>query len=74
MFLFNPEESSMLIGAAYLNDLTANILCLIFGISSIGPLVFECMLSYAEFQMVMSFWRYLGATLLMHLNVSSTIL
>ena len=41
-------------GAAYLNDLTANVLCLIFGISSIGPMVFDGMLSHAGFLMVMS--------------------
>ena len=41
-------------GAAYLNDLTANVLCLIFGSSSIGPMVFESMLSHAGLLMVMS--------------------
>ena len=41
-------------GAAYLNDLTANVLCLIFGSSSIGPMVFDCMFSHAGLLMVMS--------------------
>ena len=61
-------------GAAYLNDLIVNVLCLIFGISSIGPMVLDQMLSHVGFLMVMSSWRYLGAALMMHLNVSSPIL
>ena len=43
-----------LCSAAYFNDLTANVLCLIFGISSIGPLLFDCMLSHVGFLIVMS--------------------
>ena len=46
-------------GAAYLNDLTAIVLCLIFGISSIWPMVFDCMLSHVGFLMVMSSWGIL---------------
>ena len=42
-------------GAAYLNNLAANVLCLIFGNSSIGPMVFDHMLSHAGFLMVMTF-------------------
>ena len=41
-------------GAAYLNDLTPNFLCLIFGNSSIWPMVFDRMLSCAGFLMVVS--------------------
>ena len=41
-------------GAAYLNDLTANVLCLICSVSSIGPMVLDRMLSHVGFLMVMS--------------------
>ena len=59
------------VGAAYLNYLAANILCLIFGISSIRPVLFEHIFSHIGFLMVMSSCRYFGAALLMHLNVNS---
>ena len=51
-------------GAVYLNDLTANILCLIFIISSIGLVLFDCIFSHVGFLMVMSSCRYFGADLL----------
>ena len=60
--------------AAYLNDLAVNVLCLIFGISSIGPVLFECIFSPIGFLMVTSSYRHFGAALLMHLNTSSPIL
>ena len=41
-------------GAAYLNDLTANVLCLTFAIFSIGLLLFNCIFSHVGPLMVMS--------------------
>ena len=61
-------------GVSYLNDLAANVLCLIFDISSIGPVLFDCIFSCIGFLMVMSSCRYFGAASLMHLNVRTPIL
>ena len=73
MFLFVLGKTHVF-GAAYLNDLTVNVLCLIFGISSIGLVLFDCIFSHVGFLMMTSSCMYFGAALLMHLNVRSPIL
>ena len=52
--LICPGREFDVFGAAYLNDLAANVLCLMFGNSSIGPMLFDYMLSHAGLLMVMS--------------------
>ena len=74
MFLFVFGKEFHVFGVAYLNDLTVNVLCLIFGISSIGPVLFDCIFSHVGFLIVMSFCRYFGAALVTHLNVNNPIL
>ena len=74
MLLFVYQNEFHVVGATYLNDIAENVLCLIFGISNIGPLLLEHIFSHIGFLMLMGSCKYYGAALLMHLNVSNPIL